>query len=68
MELEERITRLEAVVAKNENSAAWEYRVFKSATFVLFLFAVFAFVVWGSSELISFAVERFFHVAHAFGL
>ena len=68
MELEERITRLEAAVAKKDSLATWEYRVFKSATFVLFLFVVFAFVVWGSSELISFAVERFFHVAHIFGL
>lgn len=67
MELEERITKLEAVVVRTQKLTTWEYTIFKTATFILFVLAVIAFLVWASSELISFAVERFFHVVHVLG-
>jgi hypothetical protein len=42
MELEERIARLEKLVSETEKLTSLEYKVFKWATFILFLTAVTA--------------------------
>jgi hypothetical protein len=64
MELEERIARLEGLIAQNEKLARWEFTVFKWGVFVLFVIAVCAFVVWGGCEFLAFAIERVSHLAH----
>ena len=67
MELEERLAKIEAVIAEDDNVNKWERSVLRWFKFVLFVIAIAGIVIWTASEFASFAVERFAHLHNAIG-
>ena len=65
MELEERVTRLESLIAEKEKLTRWKLKAFNWGLFILFVTAVFAFVIWGCCEGLLFVIQRISHLVHS---
>lgn len=67
MELDERLAKLEAIVAEDEELERWERKALKIFKFVLFIVALSAPIVWAFFEFMGFVIDRLSSLRHSFG-
>ncbi|HBB95929.1 MAG TPA: hypothetical protein DC054_11110 [Blastocatellia bacterium] len=67
MELEERLTRLEADIAKDRTFERFELTALRVFQIFLGTFALLAAGVWAVSEFAGFVIERYSVIKHALG-
>jgi len=67
MEIEERVTKIEALIAESEGVNRWERRILRWFKFLLFLVAIIAVLIWASSEFAAYVIDRWDYVRHALG-
>jgi hypothetical protein len=67
LEIEERVTKIEALIAEGEGVNRWERRILRWLKFLLFLVAIIAVLIWASSEFVTYVINRWEYVRHALG-
>ena len=67
MEIDERLARIEAIIAEDHGIERLERKGLRIAKFVLLLVALAAPVVWALFEFVLFLINRFETLRHAFG-
>lgn len=67
MEVDERLTRLEAIVAEDKDFERLELKALRIFKFILGIVALAAASVWTFSEFAGFLIERFSSLKHSLG-
>lgn len=67
MELDERLARIEAIIAEDDRIRRWERKGLRIAEFLLMLIALSAPIVWALFEFTSFLINRFASFRHSVG-
>lgn len=68
MTVEERIRKLEQIVAEDEGIRRIEHKSLRIVELVLFWLTLAALIIWGTCELLLFLLERWNTIKHALGL
>ena len=67
MELDERLARIEAIIAEDEGISRLERKGLRITKFVLLIIALLAPITWALFEFLMFLLNRYESLRHALG-
>lgn len=67
MELDERLARIEAIIAEDEGISRLERKGLRITKFVLLIIALMAPITWALFEFVMFLINRYESLRHALG-